>query len=164
MVSHMRAHRAICLTLIVASAALGGGPEWSDTSLAQLIAQTNLVLVVESATPFEARTPNDEGCEELRWRVTVREVVRSSLDRAPKPGQVIEAVANLSTLFDCHLKHVNPTGGSFNAPRYHSPAAEPPKKGPFLLFVRQAPVGFVLTVDGAWDHAARATEVRKVAR
>jgi hypothetical protein len=155
----MRLHLLLVVVGLAASGARAGKPMPLEVSLAELAARSDAVLLVEWASPPERRSPNDEGCEELRWRLLVKRVVRSRLDTPLARRATIEVVANLSALFDCHLRLSNPSGGSFSAPRYRAPADAPPARGPFLVFVRSAPAGLVLAADDGWEVAGRAGEV-----
>jgi hypothetical protein len=157
----MRLHLLLAtLACAVGSTALAGKPLPYDVSLTAVAGQSDAVLLVERASPFEKHTPNDEGCDEVRWRLVVKGAPLSRLGKPLAVGTTLEVVANLQALFDCHLRKVNPNGGTFSAPQYTAPGPTPPEKGPFLVFVREAPVGFVLTSGNAWDLASRASELK----
>jgi hypothetical protein len=157
----MRLHLLLAaLVVLLASNTLAGKPLPYDVSFVAIAGQSDAVLLVERASPFEKHTPNEEGCDEVRWRLVVKGAPLSRLGKPLAVGSTIEVVANLQALFDCHLRKVSPNGGAFSAPQYTAPGPTPPEKGPFLVFVRDAPVGFVLTSGNAWDVASRASELK----
>jgi hypothetical protein len=143
---------AVALALV-----LMGRPVFNDKTLAELAADSELVLEVEQATPFTATRTNAEGCPEDLWRVVVREVVAKKGAAAPAVGKTVEIINNPTALFDCMARKKNPSGVSFSAPRYAPSAATPGRR--FLVFVNVAPRGYIVTVQNGWDVVEKKGEL-----
>jgi hypothetical protein len=145
---------------VVLGLVLMGRPVFQEKTFATLAAESELVLEVEKATPFTATRMNAEGCEEALWRVTVKQVLRTSPEAksVPKMGQTLEVIVNPTALFDCMARKKNPSGVSFSAPRYSPAASEPGER--FLFFVHSSPRGFMVTVQNGWDVVEKKSELK----
>ena len=158
-----------------------GRPVYKEISLVELTQAAQIVAIVTKATPFEITARGKYDCDQLSWRLKVKEILKSlpevigvpqnpdtiapqDLKNLAKPGATIEVNYNVTSLKDCIFREGwKTTGASFLAIRYlPSDPQTVAKHNEIIVFLVVRDGRFQLVADAAFETIGKRKELESI--